>query len=262
MDEKSELSYKGLKGMKKNDFAKVFKKPASWKKASAILFLAKYKFSNGKINLVAVPYKKYNEAAKVFKEEVKRESTYTAKLTMLTSLEQKKDAKGNVTFKVTPTQGSMNLDFLQTYAAELFGKLKVGIEVVGSEGKMDGEDLQEVVEVASETLSSKKTEKIVAKQAQRAAKARKIQEHISKFEKAMGKVATPKLEESLAKMQQVYKQIKTEAMADGNVDNQEKDELQRLEETLKEKAATVQAVHDITINATKIKEALAFISKS
>ncbi len=55
MEEKNELSFAGLKDMKKNDYAKSFKKPKNWKKADAVLFLAKYKFSNGKLNLVAVP---------------------------------------------------------------------------------------------------------------------------------------------------------------------------------------------------------------
>lgn len=262
MEEKKELTYLGLKEMKKNDFARLFKKAAPWKKATAVLFLAKYKFSNGKVNLVAIPYKKYNEAAKCYKNEVKKDSIYSAKLTCLAALEQSKDNKGNMLFKITPTQGAMNIDFLQTYATELFGKLKVGIEVIGNEGKMDEEDLLEVVEAADETLSSKKAEKLVAKQAKRVAKAQKIQEKLSSFEKAIGKVDMPKLEENLEILQQIYEQIKAEAMIDGEIDKQEQEGLQRLEKHLQEKILTVEVVKNIKEYTPQILAAVKVFSKS
>jgi len=91
------------------------------------------------MNLVAIPYKKYNEAAKCFKNEVKKSSTYSAKLTMLAGLSREKDESGNVIFKITPTQGGMNVDFLQAYATTLFKILKVGVQVVGTDGTMDVE---------------------------------------------------------------------------------------------------------------------------
>ncbi len=78
----------------------------------------------------------------------------------------------------------MNTDFLDTYGKELFGKLKTGFEVLGTEGVLDHEDIQEIVEAADETLSTKKTEKLVAKRQKRAAKATKVQENLGKFEKA------------------------------------------------------------------------------
>ncbi len=92
-EKETELTYAGLKNMQKNDFAKLFKKPAPWKKAQGVLFLAKYKFDNGKVPLVAIPFKKYNEAAKCYKNEVKKDSIYSAKLTLLASLEQVRTTK-------------------------------------------------------------------------------------------------------------------------------------------------------------------------
>jgi hypothetical protein len=59
------LTFEALSNMKKSEFIKLFKKPAPWNKAKAVLFLAKYKFSNGKVALVAVPFKKYTTAFKM-----------------------------------------------------------------------------------------------------------------------------------------------------------------------------------------------------
>lgn len=242
MDKNTELTYHGLKEMKKNDFIKLFKKPAPWKKATAVLFLAKYKFTNGKTNLVAVPYKKYNEAIKCYKNEVKKDNIYSAKLTCLASLEQNKDKNGNITFQVTPIQGSMNVDFLQIYGAELFGKLKVGIEVIGTDGKMDEDDLLEVVEAAGETLSGKKIEKIVNKQAKRAAKAKKIQEKLGQFEKAIGKADTVKLEENLAMLKNAFIALEKEAKEDGTIDATEQKELDTLNALIVEKESLIKEV--------------------
>jgi len=248
------LTYEGLKSMTKTDFAKLFKKPIFWKKASAVLFLAKYKFSNGKVNLVAVPYKKYNKAAKTYKNEVKKDTIFSTKLTLLASLEKSKDDKGNLTFKVTPTQGGMNLDFLQTYASDLFSKLKVKVEVVGADSKMENNDLQEVVEAADESLSTKKTNLIVAKQEKRATKAAKIQEKISAFEKAIGKIEAPKLHKNIAILKKALEDLKIEAQADGNIDDVEQDELDRLEEHIANMEELVTKVDEAKAIATSIQE--------
>jgi hypothetical protein len=245
--------------MTKTDFAKLFKKPVFWKKASAVLFLAKYKFSNGKVNLVAVPYKKYNEAAKTYKNEVKKDTIFSTKLTILASLEKSKDDKGNLTFKVTPTQGGMNLDFLQTYASDLFGKLKVNIEVVGADSKMENNDLQDVVEAADESLSTKKTNLIVAKQEKRVAKAAKIQEKISAFEKAIGKVDAPKLHKNITILKKALEDLRIEGQADGQVEDQEQKELDRLEQNIQnmeQLVVKVEAAKTIATNIKKVVEKL------
>lgn len=258
-ENETELTYAGLKNMKKNDFAKLFKKPAPWKKAQGVLFLAKYKFDNGKVPIVAIPFKKYNEAAKCYKNEVKKDSTYSAKLTLLASIKKSQDDKGNLVFKITPTQGSMNTDFLDTYGKELFGKLKTGFKVLGTEGVLDNEDIQEIVEAADETLSAKKTEKLVAKRQKRAAKATKAQENLGKFEKAIGKVEAPKLQEKLTLYKQVLKDLTAEAQEDGEIDVDEQKELDRMQQNIERMEQLLEDVEEaksIALNIQNILEDL------
>lgn len=255
-EKETELTYAGLKNMKKNDFSKLFKKPAPWKKAQGVLFLAKYKFDNGKVPLVAIPFKKYNEAAKCYKNEVKKDSIYSAKLTLLASLEKSQDDSGNLVFKVTPIQGSMNTDFLDTYGKELFGKLKTGFEVLGTEGILDNEDIQEVVEAADETLSTKKTDKLVAKRKKRVAKATKVQENLGKFEKAIGKVEAPKLQDKLTLYKQVLKDLTLEAQEDGEIDTNEQKELDRMQQNIERIEQLIEDVEEAKTIATNIKNVL------
>jgi hypothetical protein len=256
-----ELTYNGLKNMKKNDFAKLFKKPAPWKKAQGVLFLAKYKFSNGKVSLVAIPFKKYNDAAKCFKNEVKIDNIYSSKLTMLTHLEQNKDKKGNLKFKVTPTQGSMNADYLNTYGKELFGKLKIEFTVAGCNSMMNNTDLGEVVEAAKESLSNKKSDLIVAKQKKRAKKATKISQSISKFEKAIGKVEAPKLQEKLTLYKQILKELDIEANKDNQVNTEEKKELKRILHNIQQLELLVKNVTNANKIAKNIQETLYQLQK-
>lgn len=201
-EKQTELTFAALSKMKKSEFVKLFKKPAPWKKAEAVLFLAKYKFSNGKTPLVAVPFKKYAEAAKCFKDEVKTDSSYTAKLTLLVSLDKEK-VDGNLTYKAIPRLGGMNVDYLDTYGKELFGILKTGFSVVSSDGKMDEEDLKDVLEASGEELSDKKIKSIVAKEERRVKKLSKITENLGQFEKAIGKVKPMELNKKLT----LYKEV-------------------------------------------------------
>lgn len=255
-DKETDLTYVSLKNMKKNDFEKLFKKPTNWKKAQAVLFLAKYKFANGKMPLVAIPFRKYNEAAKCFKDEIKKESTYSAKLTLLTSLEKKQNDQGNLVFEVTPMQGGMNIDYLDTYGKELFSKLKTGFRALGAKGKLDNEDIQEVVEAAGETLSAQKTNKLVAKRQKRAEKATKIQENLGKFEKVIGKVEASKLQEKLSLYKQVLSDLTVEAKEDGKIDAAEKQELYRMEQNIQHMEQLIENVEEVKSIVTNIQSIL------
>jgi hypothetical protein len=257
MENNNELSFKGLKDMKKNDYTKLFKKPVNWKKASAVLFLAKHKFSNGKMNLVAIPYRKATEANKIFKQEVKKaEGGYTSKLTLLSTLEKVQDDKGNINYTITPLQGGMNLDFLQTYGKDLFKKLKVGFEVVGAEA-MNIDDLEEVTEAAGEMLSNKKSSKITNKQAKRAAKADKIASNLSKFEKIIGKVAPDQLEDKLATYEQVLVDMQAEAQVDGEITVDEQQQLDDLTQKISTTKVLVVKVKEATTIAENIQQIMA-----
>lgn len=150
----------------------------------------------------------------------------------------------------------MNTDFLDTYGKELFGKLKTGFEVLGTEGKLNNEDIQEVVEAADETLSTKKTTKLVAKRQKRAAQATKIQENLDKFEKAMGKVEVPKLQEKLALYKQVLNNLTVEAQEDGEIDVDEQKELDRMQQTIERMEQLIEDIEKAKTIATNIKNVL------
>ena len=269
----ADLSYAGLKDMKKSDFVKAFKKPAPWKKATAVLFLAKYKFSNGKVNLVAVPYKKYSEAAKEYKKTVKPETA--PKLMLLAYLNRSKGENGNIVFEVTPTQGSMNLDFLQTYGADLFSALKVDIKVLGDESKMDGkldeEDLLEVVEAYNEGVEEDEKEstdedvieKTIMSQTKRLEKAKEIQDKVGEVEKAIGKANTAKLSKSLKMLKKVVKTLKKQALKDDKkIDPTEQAEIDALEALVEEKEQLVEDVDKAKKAATTMQKLLQQLKKT
>lgn len=224
----TELTYTNLKDMDKSTFAKLFKKPAIWKKAKAVVFLAKYKCTNGKVPLVAVPFKKYTDAAKCFKDEVKKNDNFTAKLTLLAAFEWKKGLDGNLQAIVSPMKGGLNLDYASTYGKELFSKIKVGFDIEGATGEFESEDLKEVSEAAGENLSDKKVTKEVEKKNKRKAKLAKISENLGKFEKAIGRVQLIELQEKLADYKKYLELLTAEANEDGNVDEEEQTEIDRL----------------------------------
>lgn len=200
-----------------------------------------------------MPFKKYTEAAKCFKNEVKKDSGYTAKLTLLASLEQKKGADGNLTFTAIPREGAMNPDYLDTYGKELFGNLKTGFSVVSSDGKMDTEDLKEVVEAAGEEISDKKIDSIVAKEAKRVKKLNKISENLGQFEQAIGKVKAPKLNEKLALYKEVLSDLEKEA--DGSKGASLED-LNRTRTRIEAMEKLIEDVEKATKVAAKIKNIL------
>ena len=224
----TELTYTNLKDMDKSTFAKLFKKPAIWKKAKAVVFLAKYKCTNGKVPLVAVPFKKYTDAAKCFKDEVKKDDNFTAKLTLLAAFEWKKVLDGNLQGIVSPMKGGLNLDYASIYGKELFSMIKVGFDVEGATGEFESEDLKEVSEAAGENLSDKKVTKEVEKKNKRKAKLAKISENLGKFEKAIGRVQLIELQEKLADYKKYLELLTAEANEDGNVDEEEQTEIDRL----------------------------------
>jgi hypothetical protein len=240
----TELTYENLAKMDKNTFGKLVKKPILWQKAKGVLLFAKHKMTNGKLPLVAVPFKQYPLASKCFKEKVKNDTgNYTAKLTLLASFEWKKGLDGNMSIVLTPMQGGMNLDYAQASAQELFKKMQVDVKVIGAEGKLELDDLNETNTASGEEVSEKsekKTQKELEKRNKRLAKIDKVTEKLGKFEKSIGRVDLSLLEEKVALFDTVLKEIKKEAKSDGDVDPTEAAEIDRLK-----------------VNLDKVKEQLA-----
>lgn len=216
--------------MTKTDYAKLFKKTIFWKKAKGVIFIAKNKFSNGKAPLVAIPFRKYTEAAKIFKEEVKKSKTYSSKLSMLAAFKMKKQPDGNLQVEVTPMKGGMNSALLEIEGKELFANLKIGFNVAGDQAAVTMEDLQEEAEAADETLSNKKAGKLANKKIKIQDKLDKIQANLTQFEKAIGKIESSQIYDKLVQ----YKELLNEASKDGNVDEQEQVQINNLLQEIKE----------------------------
>lgn len=191
---------------------------------------------------------------KCFKDDVKTDSGYTAKLTLLASLEQtKKD--GNLTFKAIPREGSMNPDYLNTYGKELFGILKTGFSVVSSDGKMDEKDLKEVVEAAGEELSDKKVKSIVAKEERRVKKISKISENLSKFEKLIGKVDASTLNEKFVLYKKILEDLEKD-LKEGEASKVSKEDLNRIHKRIESMEELIKDVEKATETAENIKKVL------
>lgn len=204
-----EITYSGLKSMNKTDYNKLFKKPAEWRKATAVLFLAKYKFSNGRLPLVAIPFKKYNDASKCFKEEVKKdkEIPYMPKLALLASIEVVKNSSGVLTAQITPMKGGMNNDYLEAEGKELFAALSMNFNVIGDQ-VLDKEDLIEVAAAAGEDLNSEDAAKELAKKKAYLERINSILKNLPKLDAAIGKVDANTLKEKLAVYEQALEEIK------------------------------------------------------
>lgn len=230
----TELTYANLTKMDKNTFGKLVKKPIIWQKAKGVLLFAKQKMTNGKLPLVAIPFKKYTAASKCFKEEVKKAPNYTAKLTLLVSFEWKKGLDGNMGIILTPIQGAMNLDYAQACVRELFAKMNVDVNVVGAADKLELNDLKEVNTASGETTSDKKTQKTLKERNLRLSKIKKVTEKLGKFEKSIGRVDLLLLEEKVVLFENILFDIMEEASKDRQLDSTEGAEIDRLKAHLDE----------------------------
>lgn len=123
-EKENALSFSGIKQMSKTEYYKLFKKPVVWKKATAMVCIAKHKFTNGKIPLVCIPYRKKVEALKAYKEEVKKE--LSPKFFLITTIQMVKQASGKTVLEITPLKGSANID---TEVATLFQRMKMEVLV-------------------------------------------------------------------------------------------------------------------------------------
>lgn len=218
-----ELSYAGLKSMDKAEYQKAFKKPANWRKAKGVLFLAKHNFKNGKAKLVAIPFKKFNEAAKCFKDEVKKDTgayRYNAKLTMLAAFELVKNESGILTAQITPMQGGLNDDYLESTGKELFAKLKMDLNVIGEQHLSAG-DLEQVHNesvVGGEPIFGDKEEKMTASESEtelartkeRTNNINKMLQNLPKIDAAVEEANVTVLQEKLDQYKEVLKGLEGE----------------------------------------------------
>lgn len=239
-DKITELTYSNLEKMDKGTFKRLFKKPMPWQKATGVLLFAKQHLTNGKLPLVAIPFKKYKDAHVCFKEDVKKSSGFSAKLVLLARLEWNKELDGNAHITLTPVQGKMDLEYAQTYARTLFGKLKVALTVVGAGEGFTSEDLESVLEEGEE-LSDKARNKELKKQQKRRAKLDKVTSKFGKFEKSIGKFPLSTLEKNIEIFQGILANLEQEANEDGTIEETEREEIEQLKSRLAQLEQQVQS---------------------
>ncbi len=159
--------------------------------------------------MVAIPFKKYNDASKCFKEEVKKdkEIPYMPKLALLASIEVVKNSSGVLTAQITPMKGGMNNDYLEAEGKELFAALSMNFNVIGDQ-VLDKEDLIEVAAAAGEDLNSEDAAKELAKKKAYLERINSILKNLPKLDAAIGKVDANTLKEKLAVYEQALEEIK------------------------------------------------------
>lgn len=225
------INLDSLASFKKNDYLKLLKKPASLKKKKAVIFITKYKFPNGKLPIIAVPYKKLTEAKKDFKDRVKKDKKAFGgnKFILLAEMSIVKEDDGNISIEATPISGGADIEMA---AAKLFSKMKMGFRIIGAP---TSEQL-EVQEEQEKELSPEKLERLAKKKAHRLARYAKISENLSKIETAFAQLTDDSkkqtLEANVQKMEEALSQMLDEALEDGEIDAEEQAEIDALEEQL------------------------------
>lgn len=221
------LTYAGLKSMKKGGYLKAFKSLALWKKAVSILFLGKYKFIDGRVNLVAIPFRKHNKAVKCFKEEVKKDRSYNAKMTVLGSLEHIQDERG-IVLRVVPSLGNMNVDFLNVYANSLFDRINITVEIISGSGVTDQENKQSPAKIgAGEESPAEWTERFNKT-------ANGVIERLEHFRRIASPSNTSRISVEIDSCAEVYENLKNETLRKGDISDAEEKRLHQLEQLIEE----------------------------
>lgn len=246
--------------LKKNDYLKLLKKPSSLKKKEAFIFIRKYECVNGKLPIVAVPYKKMSEAKKDFKDRVKKDKKAFggSKFILLAETNIVKEEDGNLIFEARPLAGGADIEVA---AAKLFSKMKMGFRLIG---EATPEQLEAKKELEKD-LSPQELEQLAKKKAKRLARYAKISENLSKLELALSKFQEETKKESLAaniqKMEEALGVMVDEALSDGVIDAEEQQQIDALEAQLLKlntsSAPTTLSKEEINLRMAKIDENIA-----
>jgi len=246
--------------LKKNDYLKLLKKPSSLKKKEAFIFICKYECVNGKLPIVAVPYKKMSEAKKDFKDRVKKDKKAFggSKFILLAETNIVKEEDGNLIFEARPLAGGADIEVA---AAKLFSKMKMGFRLIG---EATPEQLEAQKELEKD-LSPQELEQLAKKKAKRLARYAKISENLSKLELALSKFQEETKKESLAaniqKMEEALGVMVDEALSDGVIDAEEQQQIDALEAQLLKlntsSTSTTLSKEEINLRMAKIDENIA-----
>lgn len=127
------FTYDEVKAMTKPvEFAKQFKKMIHWRKAKGIVILADYKMGTKKMT-VAIPYKKSNDAKKIYKGSIKGDDfpgLPPKRKIFVGQMKIEKQADGTEKVIVKQIEGGASAEFINEKAGGLFDKIKVGFEVL------------------------------------------------------------------------------------------------------------------------------------
>ena len=149
---------------------------------------------------------------------------------MLGSFGLTKDENGVLTAEITPMQGGLNNDYLESYGKLLFSKLKMNLNVAG-EQQLNKGDVEEVLSKSEE--STRGAAEITAKLNARLGRISKMLANLPKLENAVGKVDPTKLEKKLVVYREALDSVKKEAQKDGNITPEEQNDINRIQSALK-----------------------------
>lgn len=126
------FTYEEVKAMTKPlEFAKQFKKMIHWRKAKGIIILADYKMGTKKMT-IAIPYKKSNDAKKIFKDSIKGDSfpgLPPKRKIFVGQMKIEKQADGTEKVIVKQIEGGATAELINEKAGGLFQNIKIGFEV-------------------------------------------------------------------------------------------------------------------------------------
>lgn len=289
----NDFDFGALKALKLAQYEKEYCKTAIVRKAGAAVIFVDYKLSGKKTPCVVLTFKKYAEAAKVFKD-IKTSKEHFMKKTALAEITIGKAADGKEEITVDLKKGGISPAVLQLKGEDLFvNTIGMALKIIGgAEAELEPNDVPESESeettnatannnnsskenVSKEQNSNQDASKLAQKE-DRASKIALMKENVGKMEKAVGTTSKEKLEPNVLKYEAALAQLTKAAQADGVIDKDEQasiDELKAALESLKKsmnennaapqgKKLTEEQKGKIKENMTKINARLEAIVKN
>jgi hypothetical protein len=153
----NDFDFGALKALKPAQYEKEYCKSAIVKKAGAAVIFVDYKLSGKKTPCVVLTFKKYAEAAKVFKD-IKTSKEHFMKKTALAEITIGKGADGKDEITVDLKKGGISPAVLQLKGEDLFvNTIGMALKIIGgAEAEAEPDDSQEAeAEDAADAASNK-----------------------------------------------------------------------------------------------------------
>jgi hypothetical protein len=273
----NDFDFGALKALKLAQYEKEYCKSAIVRKAGAAIIFVDYKLSGKKTPCVVLTFKKYAEAAKVFKD-IKTSKEHFMKKTALAEIIIGKGADGKEEITVDLKKGGISPAVLQLKGEDLFvNTIGMALKIIGgAEAELEPNDVpeSESEETTNATANNNSSKENISKEqnsnqdasklAQKEDRASKIalmKENVDKMEKAVGTTSKEKLEPNVLKYEAALAQLTKAAQVDGVIDQKEqasidelKAALENLKKSMNENNAAPQSKKLTEEQKVKIKE--------